>query len=47
MKKIYCMKCYKYGKFKNLKISHVNETVPSIISGKCGNNDEKIFTEVG
>ena len=44
MKKIYCIKCNKYTKFKVPKISYIfNKTlVISIICGKCGSNDEKL-----
>ena len=47
MKKIFCIKCNKYTKFKNPKISYIfNETlVPSIICSKIGNNNNKIFKE--
>ena len=43
MKKIYCIICGKYRKFKNPKISHVFEKtlVLSIICSKCSNEDEK------
>ena len=42
MKKIYCVICVKYRKFKNPKISYIFEkTVLSIICSKC--KDEKIF----
>ena len=47
MKKIFCIKCNKYTKFKNPKISYIfNETlVPSIICSKIGNNNNNIFKE--
>ena len=41
MKKIYCIKCNKYRKFKNPKISYIFD----IICDKCGSNDEKLFKE--
>ena len=45
MKKLYCVICGKYRKFGKPKISYILETtlVLSIISGKCKNEDEKIF----
>ena len=45
MKKIYCIKCNKYRKFKNPKISYIFDKtlVLSIISDKCGSKDEKYF----
>ena len=47
MKKIYCLICGKYKKFKNLKIYHTFEKtlVLSIICSKCESEDEKIFKE--
>ena len=42
MKKIYCIKCYKYMKFKNLKYCVL--FVLSIICDKCSSN-EKLFKE--
>ena len=47
MKKIYCIKCNKYRKFKNPKISYIfNKTlVLSIICDKCGSKDEELFKE--
>ena len=47
MKKLYCVICGKYRKFKNPKISYIFEKilVPSIICSKCTNEDEKIFKE--
>ena len=45
IKKIYCIKCNKYEKFKNPKTSYSfdNALVLSIIFHKCGSNDKKIF----
>ena len=45
MKKIYCVICGKYRKFKNLKISYIFEKtlVLSIICSKCENEDEKFL----
>ena len=45
MKKIYCVFCNKYRKFKNPKISYIFEKalVLSIIYSTCKNRDEKIF----
>ena len=47
MKKIYCVFCGEYRKFKNPKISCIFEKtlVFSIICSKCKNEDEKIFKE--
>ena len=47
MKKLYCVICCKYRKFKNPKISYIFEKslVLSIIYSKCKNEDKKIFTE--
>ena len=47
MKKIYCVICGKYRKFKKPKISYFLEKklVFSIICSKCRNEDEKIFKE--
>ena len=47
MKKLYCVICAKYRKFKNPKMSYIFEKtwVLSIICSKCGNEDEKIFKE--
>ena len=47
MKKIYCINCNKYRKFKNSKISYIFDQtlVLSIICNKCSSNDEKIFKE--
>ena len=45
MKKIYCVICGKYRKFKNPKISYIFEKtlVLTIICSKYENKDEKIF----
>ena len=45
MKKIYCVICGKYRKFKNPKISYIfwERLVFSIICSKCENEDEKLF----
>ena len=45
MKKIYCVICGKYKKFKTPKISHILEKtlVLSIICSKCKNGNEKIL----
>ena len=47
MKKFCCIKCKKYRKFKNPKISYIfDKTLSvSIICDKCGSKDEKIFKE--
>ena len=47
MKKIYCVICGKYRKFKNPKISYIfgKTLVVSIICRKCENEDENIFKE--
>ena len=47
MKKLYCVNCSKYIKFKKPKISYLLEKtlVLSIICSKCKNEDEKIFME--
>ena len=48
MKKIYCVICGKYRKFKNLNISHIFEKSISsflIICIKCEKEDEKIIKE--
>ena len=47
LKKLYCVICGKYRKFKNPKISYILEKtlVLSIICSKCKNEDEKIFKE--
>ena len=48
MKNLYCIKCNKYRKFKNPKISHIFDEilVLSIIYYKCGSNDEKLFKKM-
>ena len=47
IKKLCCVICGKYKKFKNPKISYIVEKtlVLSIICSKCKNEDEKIFRE--
>ena len=47
MKKLYCVKCNKYRKLKNPRISYIfDETLSlSTICDKCSSNDEKIFKE--
>ena len=47
MKKLYCIICGYYAKFKNPKISNILEKtlVFSIICSKSKNEDEKIFKE--
>ena len=47
MKKVYCIICGKYRKFKKPKISYLLEKISilSIICSKCKNNDQKIFKE--
>ena len=47
MKKHYCVKCNKYRKLKNPRISYIfDETLSlSTICDKCSSNDEKIFKE--
>ena len=47
MKEIYCVKCNKYRKLKNPRISYIfDETLSlSTICDKCSSNDEKIFKE--
>ena len=48
MKKLYCIICGKYRKFKNPKLTYIfekNILVFSIISSKCKNEDEKVFKE--
>ena len=44
MKKIYCIKCNKYRKIKDPKISCT--LVLSIIYHMCGSIDKKIFKEI-
>ena len=42
MKKLYCITCGNYRKFKNPKLSYIFEkTVLSIICSNCENEDEK------
>ena len=46
---IYCIKCNKYWKFKNSKVSYIfNKTLIFFffISNTCAGNNEKIFEEV-
>ena len=47
MKKIYCLICSKYRKFKNPEISYIFEKVSvlSIICSNCKNEDRKIFKQ--
>ena len=47
MKKIYCIACNMYRKFKNPEISYIFDKalVLSIIRAKCCSKDEKIFKE--
>ena len=47
MKKIYCVVCGKFKKFKNPKLSYILQKtlVLSIICSKCDSKDEKIFKE--
>ena len=47
MKKVYCVICGKYRKFKKPKISYIFEKTLflSFICSKCKNEDEKIFKE--
>ena len=47
IKKLCCVICGKYKKFKNPKISYIVEKtlVLSIICSKCKNEDGKIFRE--
>ena len=47
MKKLYCIICGKYKKFKNPKIAYIFEKtlVFSIILIKCDTKDEKVFKE--
>ena len=48
MKKICCIICGKYKKFKNAKISYIfkKALLLSIICSKCGSKDENIFKDV-
>ena len=47
MKKLYCVKCNKYRKLKNPRISYIfDETLSlSTICDKCSRKEEKIFKE--
>ena len=47
MKKLYCVICCKYRKFKNPKLSYIFEKslVLSIIYSKCKNEDKKMFKD--
>ena len=47
MKKLCCVICGKYRKFKNPKISYnfEKDISFSVICSKCENEDEKIFKE--
>ena len=47
MKKLYCVKCNKYRKLKNPRISYIFDELLSLstICDKCGSNDQKIFKE--
>ena len=47
MKKICCVVCGKYKKFKSPKLSHVfgKKLVFSIVCSRCGSKDEEIFKE--
>ena len=47
MKKLCCVKCNKYRKLKNPRMSYIfDETLSlSTICDKCSSNDEKIFKE--
>ena len=47
MKKLYCVICGKFRKFKNLKTSNIfrKALVLSIICSKCENEDEKVSKE--
>ena len=47
MKKVCCVNCDKYKKFKKSKISYISEKtlVLSINCSKCENEDEKILKE--
>ena len=44
MKRIYCMKSFKYSKVKNSKMSYILNKI-LVLSIICGNNNEKIFKE--
>ena len=45
IKRIYCVICDKYRKFKNPKLSYILEKtlVLSIICSKCENEDDRLF----
>ena len=47
MKKLYCVICGEYRKFRNPKMSYIFQKtlVLSIICSKCRNEDEEIFKE--
>ena len=47
MKKVCCMNCKKYRKFKNPNISYIfyKTAILSVICNKFGSKDEKIFKE--
>ena len=47
MKKVCCMNCKKYRKFKNPNISYIfyKTAILSVICNKFGSQDEKIFKE--
>ena len=47
MKKIYCVICGKYRKFKNQKISYIfrKKIILSIICSKCENENQNLFKE--
>ena len=45
MKKMYCVVCGKYRKFKNPKVYIFEKEILSIICSKCGSKEEKIFKE--
>ena len=47
MRKIYCINCKKYKKFKNPRMSYICQKtlLLSRICNKCGTEDEKIFKE--
>ena len=47
IKKLFCVICGKYRRFKKPKISYLLEKtlVLSVICSKCKNEDEKLFKE--
>ena len=47
MKKIYCVKCNKYQKFKNPKTLYIfnKKKVLSFICDKCGSKEEESLEE--